>query len=138
VENPLMNADGRALPIRTASVDLVSTLTAFSSISTPRVRLAVAQEIDRVLRPGGFVLWYDLRIPSPANRDVSPVRGRELRVLFPEYSIRLRSITLIPPFARRLGRFAPTMYSTLARVRLLRTHLAAVLAKPGLNDRVAA
>jgi ubiquinone/menaquinone biosynthesis C-methylase UbiE len=135
VDGPLVNADARSLALRTASVDVVAVITAFSSVRGRRDRMAVAREIDRVLRPQGHVLWYDMRVPSHVNRDVSPVRRGEIRSLFPGYSIASRSITVVPPLARRLGRFAPTTYPILARVRLLRTHLVAVLAKRGFDDR---
>jgi ubiquinone/menaquinone biosynthesis C-methylase UbiE len=129
VDSPLVSSDARALAIRTGSVDVVCVLTTFSSIGTRHDRATAAHEIDRVLRPGGRVLWYDVRVLSPANRFVSPVRSREIRTLFAGYTVSSRSVTLVPAVARRLGRLTRATYSKLARVRVLRTHRVAVLVK---------
>lgn len=125
---PVLQADGRVLPFPDRSVDLVVTCTVFSSILDADVRTSVASEIDRVLRPGGHLLWYDLRRPSP-NPDVRPLPAAAVRDLLPGYEGALRPITLLPPLARTIARH-PAPYATLARIPLLRSHLLALLRKP--------
>lgn len=115
-------ADGRRLPFPDASFDLVVTFTVFSSILDPSVRSAVAADIARVLRPGGAVLWYDLRFPG-TNRDLRPMGRRELGRLFPGFVLDVDAVTLLPPLARRLGALDRRWYPRLTSVGLLRSHL---------------
>lgn len=121
-------ADGRRLPFPDSTASLVVAFTLFATVS-PEHRPALAAEVARVLRPGGAVVLYDLRAPSPGNRWVRPLRRRELGALFPGFSGEIRSLTVLPPLARRLGRRAPSAYPALARLPFLRTHLAAVLVR---------
>ena len=52
-------------------------------------RRAVAASIDRVLRPGGAVLWYDLRYPNPFNRaNVRPSAARRSLDCSPGFGLR--------------------------------------------------
>lgn len=132
--SPFLRADGASLPVRTAVVGVVPVFTIFSSIETPEARARVAAEIDRVLQPGGLVVWYDLRIPNPANPSVWPLRLPEVQAVFPGYRLRARSVTVLPPLARRLGRFTPALYPALAALPIARTHLVAVLTKPDGGD----
>ncbi len=44
-----------------ASRDMVSQNTLFSSVHDAQLRAAIAAEMDRVLKPGGVVLWCDIR-----------------------------------------------------------------------------
>ena len=82
-------------------------------------------------------MGWDLREASA----VTPVRfwgfqrtslsGREIGELFPEFCVRVQSLTVVPPLARRLGRAAEMFYPALARVEPLRTHLVGVLTRRG-------
>jgi len=120
--NPVVQADGCRLPFPDGAFDLVATLTVFSSILDPQVRLELAAEILRVLSPKGAVLWYDMRVPSP-NRSVRSLRRAGIQELFPGCRLRLESTTLLPPIARRLGDHDQAVYPTLARLPPLRSHL---------------
>ena len=122
-------ASGDRLPFRDASFDAVTQLTVFSSILDPGVRQAVAHEMWRVLRPGGFLLWYDLRYPNPRNKDVRPVRKREIYNLFSEARIHVHSTTLAPPLARRLAPVSVLACEVASLLPMLRSHFAALLEK---------
>ena len=50
--------------------------------------------------------------------------------LFPGFEPRLRTVTLLPPLARRLGPLTGAMYPALASVPWLRTHYVGLLTKP--------
>ena len=126
----LANADGSALPFRNCSFGLVTLFTMMSSVQDPSVRHAIAQEIDRTLVPGGIVVFYDMRIPNPTNRFTRPVSRRQWRALFPTYADSMRSLTVLPPLARRMGRTTPYSYPLVARAPFMRSHLAGVLCKP--------
>ena len=118
------------LPLPDASVDVVVAATLFSSLREAFLLRAVAAEIARALRPGGCLVLYDLRYPSPRNRAVAPVSVPDLARLFPGWPIESRTITLLPPIARsRLGA-GVRRYRLLAAIPVLRSHLAAVLVRP--------
>jgi ubiquinone/menaquinone biosynthesis C-methylase UbiE len=110
--------------------DLVVLSTLISSILDDSMRHAIAVEAERVLKPGGAVLWYDIRYPSPTNRNVRRVSRREVHGLFPRLHVSLRTVTLLPPLARRLGWVTPILYPTLASVPVLRSHLVGLIIKP--------
>lgn len=112
------------------SFDLVMALTVFSSIFDESMTRNVASEMVRVLRPGGAVLWYDVRYDSNTNRNVHAVTARRLAAMFPGLEVRPRTVTLLPPLARRLGALAPVAYPALSLLPPLRSHLIGLLWKP--------
>jgi ubiquinone/menaquinone biosynthesis C-methylase UbiE len=111
------------------SFDLLLALTIFSSILDPGMSRNVAAEMTRVLRPGGSVLWYDVRYDSVSNPNVKAVPAPAIRKLFPALAVELHSVTLVPPLARRLGRLT-AIYPVLSKIPPLRSHLIGVLRKP--------
>jgi ubiquinone/menaquinone biosynthesis C-methylase UbiE len=125
-------ASGGSLPFCDDAFDIVVQLTVFSSILDPAMRKAVAREMLRVARPGGALIWYDLRVPNPVNPNLRPIRRREIETLFPECSIDLRSSTLAPPLARSLARWSYLTCAVLSSFPLLRTHYAALIRKPSI------
>ena len=122
--------DAAALPWPDRSFQLVIASTVFTSILDAAVRRRVADEIVRVLTPGGALLWYDFAFNNPRNPGVRKVDRRELRQLFPELAGKVRSITLAPPLARAVAPWSRTLAEAMAAVPFLRTHLLAVLQKP--------
>jgi ubiquinone/menaquinone biosynthesis C-methylase UbiE len=63
-ETGICMGDGGALPYQSQVFDLVSQFTVFSSILDEELRREAAAEITRVMKPGGYLLWYDM--PSEA------------------------------------------------------------------------
>ncbi len=127
--NPLVDvvsADGRHLPVRSGALDTVVCSTLFSSILDDGVAAGVAGEVERVLRPGGVILWFDFAIGNPRNPDVRGVQRRDVAALFPSRRVELRRVVLAPPIARRLLR-APRVAAVLELLPGARTHLAGVL-----------
>ena len=112
-----------------ASFDLLLAFTIFSSILDPSMQRNVAAEMTRVLKPGGAVLWYDVRYDSNSNPNVKAVPARRIRQLFPSLKADLYSVTLLPPVARRLGPLTG-LYPALASFPPLRSHLIGLLKKP--------
>ncbi len=133
-ELALVAADGTALPLAAATVDLMVVFTVFSSILDARLADAVAGEIRRVVRPGGRVVWYDLRRDNPRNPEVRAISDREVARLFPGWSRSMRTCTVLPPLARRAAGMWPGSYRLLARVPALRTHHFGVLTAPGATS----
>jgi len=124
-------ADGQRLPFPAAAFDLVLALTLFSSILEPARRSTVSAEMCRVLRPGGAILWYDVRMGNPGNPNLLAMPHGELERLFPTLKVRARSITVAPPLARRLGALAGVLYPVLAAIPALRSHLLATIQERG-------
>ena len=126
----LTRATADLLPLRAESFALVSQFTVFSSILDPRMRQAAAAEMLRVLRPGAVALWYDFTV-NPTNRDTHGIGVEELRRLFPGCPMRLRRVTLAPPIARLFAPRSRLAADLLERLPPLRTHLLAVIRRPG-------
>jgi SAM-dependent methyltransferase len=126
----LLVGDARHLPWDSRVFRLVIASTVFTSILDPTTRQKVSEEIERVLAPGGALLWYDFAVPSPRNGRVKRINRRQLRSLFPTLVGRIRSITLAPPLARILAAHCWPLAAALESIPFLRTHLIAVLVKP--------
>lgn len=117
------------LPYSGGSFDLVLQSTVFTSILDPLMKRQVAREMLRVLRPGGYVLWYDFFVNNPRNPDVHGIGKREIRDLFPRCSITFQRLTLAPPLGRRIGSYSSFIYYLLSCVRLFCTHYLAFVLK---------
>ena len=126
-------ADGLTLEHVDATFDLVVLSGVMSGIPDAVGRRALAGEVQRVLKPGGVVLWYDMRYSSPGDATVRPVRRGEVRQLFPGLTETLQSVTLMPAIARRMRGATRTLYPTLAAIPILRSHLVGLIVKPVLN-----
>jgi ubiquinone/menaquinone biosynthesis C-methylase UbiE len=121
--------EGSQLPWGDATFALVISSTVFSSILDRHVRTLVAREIIRVLRPGGALLWYDLRVDNPRNPQVRGIGRADLRRLFPDLSGSVRTATLAPPVARLIAPRSWALATLLESIPLGRTHLVGVLVK---------
>lgn len=113
---------GDALPFANDCFDLVGQAMAVSSILDQHMRERVAAEMWRVTRPGGLILWYDLRYANPWNPDLRPVARDELARLFPLPPVECLSATLLPPVSRRLARLSPALCRALEHLPWLRSH----------------
>lgn len=122
-------ANAEHLDFPDAAFDLVLAITLFSSIKDRAMSRRVADEILRVMKPGGALLWYDFRYDNPRNRKVRGMTQDDIRGLFPALAGELRKITLLPPLSRRLGPLTPALYPAFSAVPRLRTHLVGLLEK---------
>lgn len=126
----IREGDASRLPWDGASFDVVFQSMMFSSVLDADVRRAAAAEMDRVLRPGGVVLWYDFFVSEPRNASTRGMRRSEIASLFPGFSASLRRATLAPPLARVLAPRARPLATALSALRMLDTHLVGTLRKP--------
>jgi ubiquinone/menaquinone biosynthesis C-methylase UbiE len=118
-----VEASGEALPFSDGQFDIILALTVFSSILDNALAKRVADELLRVLsKQGGVILWYDMRYPNPLNPNLRAMTRSRIRGLFPDVSAELKSLTLLPPAAERLGALTDTLYKPLASVPALRSH----------------
>ena len=123
-------ANAEQLDFPDGSFDLVFLFTVFTSILDKQMAGNVANEVTRILKPGGGVVWYDFRYNNPRNTNVRGVSKPTIRQLFPNFIVRLQPITLLPPLARRLGPSTPLLYPVLSLVPWLQTHYLGLLRKP--------
>jgi ubiquinone/menaquinone biosynthesis C-methylase UbiE len=124
-----------ALSFADRSFQVVVLSTVLSSILDADTRRRVAAEALRVTSEDGVLLVYDMRLPSPANRNVRAIGKRELRALLPGSRIRAQAITVLPPIARTVCRVWPRMYRHLARISPLRSHyLSVVTGEPRISS----
>lgn len=127
---PILQGDGAALPLPSASMDLVLQMTVFSSILDPALRRRVATDVYRVLRPGGLLIWFDLRYDNPRNPNVEGIPAKEIRQLFPAAKVRLRSAILAPPLARWLAPRSRALATAATLIAPLRSHYFGAIIKP--------
>lgn len=118
-----------ALPFPDGSFDFVSQFMLFTSVLDQNMKIEISREIDRVLAPGGRLLWYDFAFNNARNPDVRGVPRAEIRELFPTFSMTSRKITLAPPLGRAIGRFGPAFYYFVSKLRPLCTHYLCLLKK---------
>lgn len=109
--------------------DLVIQSTVFTSILNREVRQKLAREMLRVLKPAGFILWYDFHMNNPWNADVRGVTRRDIHNLFPRCQIQLARITIAPPLVRILAPFSWMACHWLSLVPFLCTHYLGTIRK---------
>lgn len=124
-------ASADEVPVDTASIDVVVARLLFSSLPSAELEASVAAEIQRLLRPGGWLIWLDIRFDNPTNPAVHGLSRARIAGLFPGWKSELRAAGLLPPLARRLGRTTRIAYPILATLPFLRSHLAGRLQHPG-------
>jgi ubiquinone/menaquinone biosynthesis C-methylase UbiE len=95
------NADGQNIPFPSQSFDIVMQYTALSSVLNKEIRRKITQDMIRVLKKNGVILWYDFWL-NPTNRQTRGIRRAEIRELFPNCDFEFHKITLAPPIARRI------------------------------------
>lgn len=125
----LQCASATRLEFPDATFDLVLQFTVFTSVLDPDMRRQIASEMLRVLKPDGFILWYDFRVNNPSNHDVRGVNKKEISRLFPHSRIELKRVTLTPPLTRLLVPLSWTACYFLERLRILNTHYLGVISK---------
>ena len=120
------------LPYRDGVFDLVFVSTLFSSVLDDALAARMAKEIARVTAPGGTILWYDVRLPNPWNRNTRSRSASTVRALFRGAAVTLTPVTVLPPLARWLGAVRPgplraACYRGLHAVRPARSHYLATI-----------
>jgi SAM-dependent methyltransferase len=144
----LVSGDASGLPWDDASFDLVTQFTCLSSILDPALRTRIADEMWRVVAPGGAIVSYDM-LPTPrvmrlarslrrrgshvseqgGGTATTPIDLEEVRRLFPHGTLRTRSLMLDAGLAGLAGR-SRVITQTIAAVPFLNTHLLATVTKP--------
>jgi ubiquinone/menaquinone biosynthesis C-methylase UbiE len=118
----LLCADGRFLPFRDNSFDVVIQYTVFSSVLNDHDRQNLATEMLRVVNPGGLIVSYDFWPNNPSNPDVRGLRFSQIRTLFPYCHYDLQRIVLAPPISRRIAPLSSLVCQALEKLPFLCSH----------------
>jgi ubiquinone/menaquinone biosynthesis C-methylase UbiE len=131
IQKPVILIRGNAanLPFPDGTLDIVAQFTMFSSILAKGVKQKIAQEMLRVLKPNGCIVWYDFFVNNPWNPDVRGIGKREIQRLFPDCRTGFQRLTLLPPLARALGPISPRFCELLSKMKIFSTHYLAFIEK---------
>jgi len=128
---------GWQLPFESASMDLVTAHTVFSSVPNGEARQQLAHEMARTLNGNGRILIFDFRVSRPGNRDTVGIGRKEIHRLFPGFQLVSRTLNLAPPLLRTIAPVSAALAVVLeALCPFLRTH-AMYFLEPSGNDRPA-
>jgi SAM-dependent methyltransferase len=125
----LRTGDACRLPWTDTTFDLETQFTLFTSVLDMGVKVQIASEMLRVLKPGGLILWYDFRYDNPRNPNVRGIDAKEIRSLFPGCLVKLEKVTLAPPIARWVVPLSWVAALVLEKVPFLRTHYLGIIRK---------
>jgi SAM-dependent methyltransferase len=114
-------ASATELPWPDKSFDIVCQHTVFSSILDASMKVKIASEMLRVLKPSGLILWYDFWL-NPTNPQTRGIRPEEIKQLFPNCSYEFHRITLAPPIARILVPISWGLCLFLENLKIFNTH----------------
>lgn len=104
------------------SFDIVLQSTVFSSILDVNLKQRIAQQMFRVVKRNGLIIWYDFHWNNPWNADVRGVKKEEIFNLFPSSTIELWPTTLCPPLVRSLAPYSWTACHLLERLKVFNSH----------------
>ena len=121
--------NGSTLDFEDESFDLVLQSLVFTSVLDEKMKCQMAQEMFRVVKKSGLILWYDFHVNNPWNPNVRGVRKAEITRLFPSCSIALERVSLALPLAKMLAPRSWIACYVLDRLRFLNTHYLGVIQK---------
>ncbi len=110
------------IPFSENQFTMIIISTVFSSIIGQSNRFFWASEIDRVLKGNGFIIFYDMKINNPFNFNTKKISKNELKLLFKNYNIKTKSLTVLPQLTRTISYISPKIYPFLTKLKFLHTH----------------
>ena len=115
------------LPYSDATFDLVISSVVFSSLLSESLQQQIADEMWRVRKPGGWLLFYDFMYSNPRNSAVRGITVRRVKNLFglqhPGARFDFRHITLAPQLSRKVAPHAFWLAEILEQLKFLNTHI---------------
>jgi len=105
----------------------------FTSILDPEMKIRVAAEMIRVLKPAGSIIWLDFRYNNLKNKHVKGIDKNEIETLFPNCEVFLKTVILAPPIARIVVPISWTIASIMNKFSFLRTHYLGII-RPKSNE----
>ena len=114
--------------------DVVVMFLVLSMIPDRAMRTRIADEVRRVLKPGGLVLWYDFRYRPWREPEMIGMPRGEIARCFPGFDLKLRSASAFPPLTRRVAPYAWSLCTWLDNLKVLNTHYVGTLKKPAVKQ----
>ena len=122
-KNPAINyamTDGKTLPFADESFDIIIQTTAFSSMENKEARIQNAKEIERVLKSGGMLIWYDMKrnlrnlwssFPAPISKTDLISYFPEMEIIYdkPMHFVAVSPIAKISPFLAKVTEIFPSI-----------------------------
>lgn len=113
-----VNGDASGMSFADASFDLVYESTMFATLPDQKVSAAIASEMVRVCRPGGYLLLLDWRTPKPGDSNYLALTRQRLGKLFHlgerTELVGIYAGALVPPVGRFLSAYLPSVYFLVA------------------------
>ncbi|MHB9054299.1 MAG: class I SAM-dependent methyltransferase [Thermoleophilia bacterium] len=117
------------LPFADADFDIVCQFVMFSSILDQMMKIKIATEMRRVVKPGGLLIWYDYFLGKPGNRDVRGIGKKEIMRLFPSCRFDFRKESLAAPLNRLVAPRSAIAAQLLGTVPFLKSHYLVAIEK---------
>jgi ubiquinone/menaquinone biosynthesis C-methylase UbiE len=131
-EADVREGNGADLPWDDNSFDIVFQSTVFTSVLDDEIRKKIADEMKRVCKKDGFILWYDFAYNNPKNPNVRKVSKSEIKSLFEPFKCEFTSVTLAPQITRKIAPVAWLGAELLETFcPFLRTHIIAKIHSGG-------
>lgn len=127
--------DVRAPGLPPGAADVALFMTVLSSLPDGAGVAAALRAAAAALAPGGLLVVWEPRIPTPANRATRRITRRAVEAALGGPT-RAATLTVLPPLARRLP--DAEAYARLARVPVLRTHVLRTWERPVTDESAAA
>jgi ubiquinone/menaquinone biosynthesis C-methylase UbiE len=124
---PLVVNPTNTLAFGDACFDMIVQSVVFSSVPDADVRTKLAQEMDRVLEPGGIILWFDV-IRTRGN--LTGFDRKEIDRLFPGYAMQGFRCGLSYRLAASLAYKSQALVTLAEAMPFWRSHWALILTKP--------
>jgi len=128
---PAVAASAAQLPFASQSFSLVTQFTMMTSVLDRTAREMISYEMMRVLRPGGYILWFDFRYNNPANKHTRAIGRRELQEYFQDMPVHMETTNLLPQLARKLTGIGIPLLKIFYAIPILRTHYLALIGPKG-------
>lgn len=113
--------DASSLPWEDRTFDIIMQSTVFTSIRDDDMKKRIADEMVRVLKPDGLIVWYDFNYKG--------IGAKEIQKLFRNSQIKLKRITLFPPLSQKLVRFSWMLTMLLEKMTIMNTHYLGIIKK---------
>ena len=126
----LLCADGKEIPFRDETFDIVTQRTMFSSVLSETLRARIGREMLRVLKPGGYIFSFDFRVKRPGDHDVCAMTARRIMRIFPGCQFEFRSCGIPPPIVRMIAPKSYLLCELLSSIWVIGTHFWTVIRKP--------
>lgn len=118
------------IPFEKGKFDLVMTFTCLTMIIDKKIRETVCRQVLEMLKPGGWILNYEPRVNNPRYPSIKAVSLNELKGYFPGLKYFSKTLTLVPPLGRAVGKHSVTVCNLLSIFPFLRTHRMTMFQKP--------